>query len=68
MIITCTNFFQGIFPKAYVKIKPSVREVVGNQITIIPIEDPITEEAKSVLREWHELWKDLFTVIYDVIP
>ena len=45
------------------KIKPSVREVSGNQITIIPIEDPISEEAKSVLREWHDLWKDLFTVI-----
>ena len=49
------------------KIKPSVREVVGNQITIIPIEDPITEEAKSVLREWHEQWKDLFTVSFILI-
>ncbi|XP_063679023.1 dedicator of cytokinesis protein 3-like isoform X4 [Bolinopsis microptera] len=61
---TSKQHIKGIFPKSFVKIKPSVREVVGNQITIIPIEDPITEEAKSVLREWHELWKDLFTETY----
>ena len=53
---------QGIFPKCYVRLKPAFREIRGNQISIVPKEDPITEEAKNILREWHDLWKDLFSV------
>ena len=42
--------FQGIFPRSYVKVKPSFVERHGNQKIITPKEDCVAEEAKLFLR------------------
>eukprot|EP00116_Pleurobrachia_bachei_P008720 sb/3468982/ len=51
----------GLFPKSYVRLKPATVVKLGSMVTINPAEEPIIEEAKNVLREWHEQWKDLFS-------
>ncbi|KAG1690288.1 Dedicator of cytokinesis protein 1 [Nymphon striatum] len=50
----------GIFPKAYVQIRPAVIDKTGPHEIIIAREPPIVQEISSVLREWGTIWKQLY--------
>jgi dedicator of cytokinesis protein 3 len=42
----------GIFPKSYIHLKDLNKT------------DPVVAECTEVLRNWNEIWKRLFVVIY----
>ncbi|KAF2367980.1 Dedicator of cytokinesis N-terminal domain [Trinorchestia longiramus] len=54
----------GIFPASYIHLKPFRVENEGSRELVIPVEDAVVQEAAAVLREWGQIWKDMFVVSY----
>ncbi|XP_066947355.1 dedicator of cytokinesis protein 3 isoform X4 [Macrobrachium rosenbergii] len=54
---------KGIFPAQFIHLKPFKIDNEGIYETVTPVEDPVVQEAASVLREWGQIWKDLYVVL-----
>ncbi|CAG2069251.1 unnamed protein product, partial [Timema podura] len=54
--------FGGIFPTTYICVKPCKIDNEGLFESIIPIEDSVVREVTLVLREWGNIWKQLYVV------
>ncbi|GCB71684.1 hypothetical protein scyTo_0001663 [Scyliorhinus torazame] len=52
----------GIFPASIIHIKNAVVELRGNQENIISTEVPMVQEITTTLREWSNIWKQLYMV------
>ncbi|XP_072353782.1 dedicator of cytokinesis protein 2-like [Scyliorhinus torazame] len=50
----------GIFPASIIHIKNAVVELRGNQENIISTEVPMVQEITTTLREWSNIWKQLY--------
>ncbi|XP_037792049.1 dedicator of cytokinesis protein 4-like [Penaeus monodon] len=51
---------KGIFPAQFIHLKPFKIDNEGVYETVTPVEDPVVQEAASVLREWGQIWKKLY--------
>ncbi|CAH0555056.1 unnamed protein product [Brassicogethes aeneus] len=51
---------KGIFPQNYIYLKPCKVDNEGLFESIIPLEDPVVREITLVLREWGQIWKDIY--------
>ncbi|KAK8389640.1 hypothetical protein O3P69_008971 [Scylla paramamosain] len=51
---------KGIFPAQFIHLKPFKIDNEGLYETVTPVEDPVVQEAASVLREWGQIWKNLY--------
>ncbi|XP_050737688.1 dedicator of cytokinesis protein 3-like isoform X3 [Eriocheir sinensis] len=51
---------KGIFPAQFIHLKPCRIDNEGLYETVTPLEDPVVQEAASVLREWGQIWKSLY--------
>ncbi|GLH11491.1 SFRICE_024883 [Gryllus bimaculatus] len=51
---------KGIFPCSYVHLKPCKVDNEGLFESVIPLEDPVVREVTLVLREWVQIWKQLY--------
>lgn len=59
---TKNRSMKGIFPQAYIHLKPCKVDNEGLFESVVPLEDPVVREVTLVLREWNEIWKRLFVV------
>ena len=50
----------GIFPATYIYLKQFRVESDRAQDVVLPVEDPVVQEAAAVLREWGVIWKNMF--------
>uniref|UniRef100_UPI00398F6CFE dedicator of cytokinesis protein 2-like isoform X2 n=1 Tax=Pristiophorus japonicus TaxID=55135 RepID=UPI00398F6CFE len=50
----------GIFPASIIHIKNAAVEIRGNQENIISMEMPLVQEITTTLREWSNIWKQLY--------
>ncbi|XP_067884811.1 dedicator of cytokinesis protein 2-like isoform X2 [Heterodontus francisci] len=50
----------GIFPASIIHIKNAVIELRGNQKNIVSTEMPLVQEITTTLREWSNIWKQLY--------
>ncbi|XP_065173337.1 dedicator of cytokinesis protein 3 isoform X2 [Atheta coriaria] len=57
---TKNRSMKGIFPQAYIHLKPCKVDNEGLFESVVPLEDPVVREVTLVLREWNEIWKRLF--------
>lgn len=53
---------KGIFPQAYIHLKPCKVDNEGLFESVMPVEDPVVREVTLVLREWSDIWKRLYVV------
>ncbi|XP_045102613.1 dedicator of cytokinesis protein 3-like [Portunus trituberculatus] len=53
---------KGIFPAQFIHLKPFKIDNEGLYETVTPVEDPVVQEAASVLREWGQIWKNLYVI------
>ncbi|KAK4293650.1 hypothetical protein Pmani_033668 [Petrolisthes manimaculis] len=51
---------KGIFPSQFIHLKPFKIDNEGLYETVTPVEDPVVQEAASVLREWSQIWRNLY--------
>nr|CAD7403077.1 unnamed protein product [Timema cristinae] len=51
---------KGIFPTTYICVKPCKIDNEGLFESVIPIEDSVVREVTLVLREWGNIWKQLY--------
>ncbi|XP_078264532.1 dedicator of cytokinesis protein 2-like [Rhinoraja longicauda] len=51
---------KGIFPASIIHIKHATVEIRGNQENIISTEMPLVQEITTTLREWSNIWKQLY--------
>uniref|UniRef100_A0A1B6BYQ6 Dedicator of cytokinesis protein 3 n=1 Tax=Clastoptera arizonana TaxID=38151 RepID=A0A1B6BYQ6_9HEMI len=51
---------KGIFPSAYIHIKPCKIDNDGGFEIVTPLEDSVVREVTLVLREWNAIWKNLY--------
>ncbi|KAG7153404.1 Dedicator of cytokinesis protein 3-like, partial [Homarus americanus] len=54
---------KGIFPAQFIHLKPFKIDNEGLYETVTPVEDPVVQEAASVLREWGQIWKNLYVLL-----
>ncbi|XP_045606392.1 dedicator of cytokinesis protein 3 isoform X3 [Procambarus clarkii] len=54
---------KGIFPAQFIHLKPFKIDNEGLYETVAPVEDPVVQEAASVLREWGQIWKNLYVLL-----
>nr|XP_033783137.1 dedicator of cytokinesis protein 2 isoform X1 [Geotrypetes seraphini] len=52
--------FEGIFPKSFIHVKEVTVEKTRKKEHIIPAEIPLVQEVTSTLREWGNIWKQLY--------
>ncbi|XP_053574538.1 LOW QUALITY PROTEIN: dedicator of cytokinesis protein 2 [Bombina bombina] len=52
---------EGIFPKSFIHIKEVTIQKKRNTENIIPAEIPLVREVTTTLREWGNIWKQLYT-------
>ncbi|XP_048457757.1 dedicator of cytokinesis protein 1-like [Rhincodon typus] len=50
----------GIFPASVIHIKNAAVEIRGNQENIVSKEMPLVQEITTTLREWSNIWKQLY--------
>ncbi|XP_067836606.1 dedicator of cytokinesis protein 2-like isoform X2 [Heptranchias perlo] len=50
----------GIFPASIIHIKNAIVETRGNQENIVSMEMPLVQEITTTLREWSNIWKQLY--------
>ncbi|XP_050437512.1 dedicator of cytokinesis protein 3 isoform X2 [Adelges cooleyi] len=58
--VTKNRSVKGIFPAAYIHLKPYRIENEGCYETVVPLEDAIIREVSLVLRDWNCIWKTLY--------
>nr|XP_046242635.1 dedicator of cytokinesis protein 5 isoform X3 [Scatophagus argus] len=51
---------KGIFPASYIHLKEATVEGMGQQEIIIPADLPLVQELGATLREWAQIWHNLF--------
>uniref|UniRef100_A0A3B5MA08 Dedicator of cytokinesis 5 n=1 Tax=Xiphophorus couchianus TaxID=32473 RepID=A0A3B5MA08_9TELE len=51
---------KGIFPASYIHLKEATVEGIGKQEIIIPADLPLVQEIGATLREWVQIWQELF--------
>ncbi|XP_037536633.1 dedicator of cytokinesis protein 5 [Nematolebias whitei] len=51
---------KGIFPASYIHLKEATVEGTGQQETIIPADLPLVQEIGATLREWVQIWHELY--------
>ncbi|XP_053321341.1 dedicator of cytokinesis protein 2 [Spea bombifrons] len=51
----------GIFPKSFIHIKEVTIQKKRNTENIVPAEIPLVQEVTTTLREWGNIWKQLYT-------
>ncbi|XP_042199746.1 dedicator of cytokinesis protein 2 [Callorhinchus milii] len=51
---------KGIFPASVIHVKHAAVEIRGNQETIVSLEMPLVQEITTTLREWFNIWKQLY--------
>ncbi|KAM4676967.1 dedicator of cytokinesis protein 2 [Discoglossus pictus] len=52
---------EGIFPKSFIHIKEVTIQKKRNTENITPAEIPLVQEVTTTLREWGNIWKQLYT-------
>ncbi|XP_075065915.1 dedicator of cytokinesis protein 2 isoform X2 [Mixophyes fleayi] len=52
---------EGIFPKSFIHIKEVTIQKKRNTENIVPSEIPLVREVTTTLREWGNIWKQLYT-------
>ncbi|XP_063303573.1 dedicator of cytokinesis protein 2 [Pelobates fuscus] len=52
---------EGIFPKAFIHIKEVTIQKKRHTENIVPAEIPLVQELTTTLREWGNIWKQLYT-------
>uniref|UniRef100_F6XFM6 Dedicator of cytokinesis 2 n=1 Tax=Xenopus tropicalis TaxID=8364 RepID=F6XFM6_XENTR len=52
----------GIFPKSFIHIKDVTVQRKRNMENIVPAEIPLVREVTTTLREWGNIWKQLYAV------
>ncbi|CAH2276722.1 dedicator of cytokinesis 2 [Pelobates cultripes] len=57
------NTREGIFPKAFIHIKEVTIQKKRNTENIVPAEIPLVQELTTTLREWGNIWKQLYTCL-----
>ncbi|XP_055487675.1 dedicator of cytokinesis protein 1-like, partial [Leucoraja erinacea] len=57
---------KGIFPASIIHIKHATVELRGKQENIISTEMPLVQEITTTLREWSNIWKQLYVVSNNV--
>ncbi|TNM89956.1 hypothetical protein fugu_004190 [Takifugu bimaculatus] len=51
---------KGVFPASYIHLKEATVEGIGQQEVIIPADLPLVQELRATLREWAQIWHQLF--------
>ncbi|RWS26001.1 dedicator of cytokinesis protein 3-like isoform X2, partial [Leptotrombidium deliense] len=49
---------KGIFPANFIALKPCKLENEGYFENVLPLEDPVSREVVTCLREWHLIWRN----------
>ncbi|KAM4748805.1 dedicator of cytokinesis protein 2 [Rhinophrynus dorsalis] len=52
---------EGIFPKSFIHVKEVTIQKKRNTENIVPAEIPLVQEVTTTLREWGNIWKQLYT-------
>uniref|UniRef100_H3BDM0 Dedicator of cytokinesis 2 n=1 Tax=Latimeria chalumnae TaxID=7897 RepID=H3BDM0_LATCH len=58
--LTKNKALQGIFPSSFIHIKETVIEKKGCQEHIVSAEMPLVQEVTTTLREWGNIWKQIY--------
>ncbi|KAM9743108.1 dedicator of cytokinesis protein 5 isoform 1-T1 [Menidia menidia] len=51
---------RGIFPACFIHLKEATVEGTGQQEIIIPADVPLVQELSATLREWAQIWQNLY--------
>ncbi|KAM9324829.1 dedicator of cytokinesis protein 1 [Gastrophryne carolinensis] len=51
---------KGIFPASYIHLKEATVDGKGQHETVLPCEIPLVQEVTTTLREWSNIWRQLY--------